>query len=385
VAETISATTARAGSDDDAAPRTVVVGLEAEPEYAELAEEIAEDLPDDLSERFPGFEWRVEVSEIPPKDPAANSTDFVRAARQRMLDAGWDLVVCLTALPLRVRRHPVTAHVDPTHGVGLISVPALGALDLERRAREAVVDLIAGLVGVRVEGDAEDGDRERVRDRLQELAAPLGTAQVRDDGRIRFTNAVVRGNLRLLVGMVRANQPTRVIMRLSRALVAALGTAAYVLASAGYWTLESHMSWPRLLGLVVVALIATSVALIVAHDLWERASTPDERERIALFNTVTTLTIVIGVVSLFLILFAVAAVTASALIPPSAFEKETGIDPGFVDYLRFGLFASAVATLASALGSMVESDLAVREAAYGYRPQPDENDDSGEGEGGRWG
>ncbi len=100
-----------------------------------------------------------------------------------------------------------------------------------------------------------------------------------------------------------------------------------------------------------------------------------------LFNTVTTVTIVIGVVSLFGILFVVATLCAAALIPPAAFEQETGISPGVVDFLRFGLFASAVATLASALGSMVESDLTVREAAYGYRPQPDDAEDGSEEDG----
>jgi hypothetical protein len=362
-------------SHGGSAQGTLVVGIEAEPEYLELAEEIAEDLPEELGERFEDFEWRVEVTEIPPKDPAANSTDFVRAARELMLAEDWDLAVCLTALPLRAHGRPVTAHVSPSHGVGLISVPAFGAVGVEERVREAVLDLVSGLVGVR--GEAEDGDGERIRDRLQELASPLGEAQVRDDGRIRFTTAVIRGNLRLLVGMVRANRPSRVIVRLSRALVAALGTAAYVLASAGYWNLEVHMTWPRLLGLVLVSVVATSVALIAAHDLWERASTPEERERVVLFNVVTTLTVVIGVMSLFGILFVVAALCAAALIPPEAFEQETGISPGVVDYVRFGLFASAVATLASALGSMVEDDLAVRDAAYGYRPQPDDAEDGG--------
>jgi len=71
--------------------------------------------------------------------------------------------------------------------------------------------------------------------------------------------------------------------------VAALGTAADVLASSGFWTLASSMTWPRLLGLALAALILTSGALIVAHDLWEHSTNPTTRERVVLFNAVTAL------------------------------------------------------------------------------------------------
>jgi hypothetical protein len=56
-----------------------------------------------------------------------------------MLEAAWDLVICLTDQPLLVRRRPVTAHVSATHGVGLISVPALGAIGLEERVEDALL------------------------------------------------------------------------------------------------------------------------------------------------------------------------------------------------------------------------------------------------------
>ena len=69
---------------------------------------------------------------------------------------------------------------------------------------------------------------------------------------IRFSTAVVRGNLRLLLGMVRANDPARVVTRLSRATVAALGTAAYVLASSSTWQLAVSLGWPRLLALTLL-------------------------------------------------------------------------------------------------------------------------------------
>jgi hypothetical protein len=315
----------------------------------------------------------VELGHGAPKDPQARIAELVQDARQLLLDNSWDLIICLTDIPLRSDGHrPLTAIASATDGVGLVSVPALGAFDRERKVRQAAVDLIAGLVGRTDEESTKGG--ESVRARLRELASPIGMAQVRDNT-IRFSTAVILGNLRLLVGMVRANHPWRVAVKLSRALVAALGTAAYVLASTGFWTLAHYMTWPRLLGLALAALVTTSVALITAHHLWERSTNPQTRERVILFNAVTTLTIAIGVLTLYLALLAFSVVGSFSLIPEGALHQQVGQATTATDYLRLAWLATSLATLAGALGSLVESDLAVREAAYGYRPPQDRDDD----------
>jgi hypothetical protein len=350
--------------------RTLRVGLHAEPQLGELAERIVGDLGEELERRFPGIECLVELGEGEPKNPQARIAELVQDARRLLLGNRWDLIICLTDIPLRSDDHrPLTAIASATDGVGLISVPALGAIALEERVREAALDLIAALVGF-----DEEEDRKRVQDRLHELASPIGTGQI-DDNTIRFSTAVMRGNLRLLIGMVRANHPWRVTVKLSRALVAALGTAAYVLASTGFWVLASYMTWPRLLGLALAALATTSVALIAAHNVWEHSADPRTRGRVVLFNAVTALTIAIGVLTLYLALLALSVVGSFILIPDGALHAQ--IDrAAAADYLRLAWLATSLATLAGALGSLVESDLAVREAAYGYRPSQAAGDDA---------
>jgi hypothetical protein len=146
--------------------RSVRVGLHAEPQLRDLAERIADDLRGDLKRRFPEIEWRVELGAGKPKDPQAPIAELVQDARQVLLDNDWDLIICLTDIPLRSDDHrPMTAVVSATDGVALISVPALGAFDIERRVREAALNAIEALVG----GNAEDEHelRESVRDRLQ--------------------------------------------------------------------------------------------------------------------------------------------------------------------------------------------------------------------------
>ena len=158
----------------------------------------------------------------------------------------------------------------------------------------------------------------------EELASSLARAQVRDSATVRFVAATIRGNLRLLVGMVRANDPARVIVQLSRALTAALGTGAIALANVSVWQLSDGMTWPRLVGLTLASAVATVLALILAHGLWERRDAPEAREQIVLFNLVTAVTLVLGVLALSGALFAIEAAAAGALIPPRLLERQLG-------------------------------------------------------------
>jgi hypothetical protein len=344
----------------------IVIGIVAAPGAArERAEELAATLPADLGARFPGVEWRAAVADADPAQPTADAHELVDAVRRRMLAEGWDLAVGLTDLPLRLGRRPVTAHASASHGVGLVSLPALGAVGLTRRLRRAVVRLIEGMLGesVGVRGELKGRDA-RLRRRLRELGSPLGHARVQDDGTVGFVGATLRGNLRLLVGMVRANEPSRIIVRLSRALLGSLGTAAVAVVTRDLWVLADRVSWPRLAVLAVIAVLGTGMALVVAHGLWERAPSPAARERVVLFNLATVITVALGVLTLYAGLFALSLAGELVLIPPSLFESTVRHDVGAVDYVRLACMIAALATLGGALGSLLESDDAVRDAAY---------------------
>jgi uncharacterized membrane protein len=335
-----------------------------------LADGLSEDLPPELARRFPGVEWRVEVREAPPAGPAATGAELVEAVRRRLLAEGWELAVGLTDLPLHAGRRPVSAHASATHGVGLVSVPALGAVAVRRRLRAAVVRLLEGLLGESdgTGGDGDDAGRQaRMAARLRELASPLGRAQVRDDGTVRFVGATLRRNVRLLVGMVRANRPSRVVARLSGALIGALGTGAFAIATSDVWKLADGMDWTRLALLSVLSIVATCVALIAAHGLWERTPERAARERVVLFNIATTATITLGVVVLYAALLALTTACAAALITSRTLENAVGHPVGIVDYLQLAWLAATLATIGGALGSLVDSDLDVRDAAYRAR------------------
>lgn len=356
-----------------AGAETIRLGIVAAPGLAEeLAGELAEDLPALLGERVSSaVAWDVAVAVDPRAgEPGASGVDVIDAARERMLREGWSLAVCLTDLPLRIGGRPVVADASATHAVGLVCLPALGALHLRRRAGEAVVGLMTGLMGERM-GESADGDgrRRRVTRRLVELAAPVHRVEPADDEvDVLYVAAVVRGNVRLLAGMVRANRPWRLIVGLSRALAAAVGAAVFALIQSDTWTIATSQGWVRLAALTIVSIVGTVVTLIVAHELWERPSDPRVREQVVLFNAATALTVGLGVVCLYVGLFVLALAGASLLLTSGLLSSALGRHAGLGDYVELAWFVSSLATVGGALGAGLESDDAVRQAAYGYHP-----------------
>jgi hypothetical protein len=290
-------------------------------------------------------------------------------ARRRMLTEGWDVVIVLTDLPLHVGRRPVTAHASIALGVGVVSVPALGALALERRVLEAVLRVVDRLLEQRATGRrrAPRTSRWRLRARLRALTSPVGHAVGSEERTVRFVTATVPGNLRLLVGMVRANRPWRLVAGLSRALVAALGTAAFGITSPGIWLLMNGMGWMRLLALSLGSVLVICVTLVAVHGLWERSPRPEVRQRVILINLATALTIAVGILTHYVALLVINFIAAAALIVPRVFEMQLHHSVGAWDYLKLAWLVSSLATIGGALGAAVESDIAVRQAAYGYR------------------
>ena len=326
----------------------------------ERAARLAERLPGVLEARFGVAGWDVAVVREPPVAAGTDARGLVDLGRTRLLDHGWDLAVVLTDLPLRLERRPVTAHASPLHGVGLLSVPALGAVQVGRRTQDAVVGLVEALLG-----GSDDDDREELADRVRELQDDDDVD--RAGGGVVLAARVVSGNLRLLLGMVRANRPWRLALRLSRTLSAAAAAGVLALITPDVWLLADAYGPVRLALLGVASVVVTTVALVAGAELWERPTGGGSRRQVTLFNLATTLTVLIGVTALHLALLVVSLVGAFALVVPGVLADAVGHDVGVLDLVRLAWFTTILSTVAGALGAGLESDEAVREAAYTYR------------------
>jgi hypothetical protein len=329
--------------------RTVALGVVTAPgASAAVATAIVSDLAEQLEAELRRARWVVEVRTDLVVAPPVDDHGLVDTVRSRLLDEGWDLSVLLTHLPLTVRGRPVVAHASPVHGVAVVCVPALGAVNVERRVRNTVVRLVRTL-----------------------FAEERGQLADDDLGVLRFTSRVLVGNLRLLVGMVRMNRPWRFAARLSRALTGAAAAGALALMSLDTWQLADSFGTPRLVGLAIGSILATCLTLIVGAELWERPVHGSAPQQTLLFNFATTVTVLLGVLWLYAAILLTAVVTAKVVVVRPLLEEVLRHPAGTGDVLRVAWLAASVAMVGGALGAGLESDEAVRAAAYTHlEPEP---------------
>jgi hypothetical protein len=327
----------------------VALGVIVAPRFERESGEIAAELAEDLHEHYGSVEWQIDLVVDALVTPQATATEIFQAARVKLLERDWDLAIVVTDLPVRIGGRTVAQQVSPILGIAVVSLPALGAVHLRRRLRRALLDLVGNLVG------------DSAGEALQELATDTEHAAL-------FVPTVLLSNLRLLVGMVRANRPWRIATRLYRALVAALAAGAFGVVSPEIWRVSAAMDWWRLVATSLLSITITVVAVIAAHGLWERAPDPRVREQVILFNVATAGTVLVGILTLYAALFALILLGEGIVIAPSFFDQALGRATGLADYLRLAWFLASLATVGGALGAALESDEAVREAAYTFSP-----------------
>jgi hypothetical protein len=276
-------------------------------------------------------------------------------------------VVCVTDLPLQTARRPVIAHVSATHGVAVLSMPALGPVSLRKRTADTVVRLIGHMLGD-ITRPADAGPRRPVAETVTRRMRELGTRMERGEHGVGFAARVVSGNIWLLLGMLRANRPWRLALRLMRVLAAAFAAGVFALVMSDIWRLAEYLGPARLIVIAAGSVAGIIVTTVVTTGLWERSPHPAAREQVILFNIVTAATVGIGVVVLYLALFIAMLAATLLLVPGDLLSIQLGHPADAADQIRLAWLAASIATLGGALGAALESHETVREAAYTYQP-----------------
>jgi hypothetical protein len=356
----------------DTTPREIVIGLLADPGLAEtLASSVAEDLPPALDRARPdgsaAVRWRVETVRGPVGLDSQGLLPMLRSGDRLRRRHHWDVVVLITDLPRRTGTQPLVSDFGADEGVGLVSLPALGAVRLAQRLRAAIVDLVVdGLLAERGVDPVAAPVAARERRWLTPPLARVPSTEEGIDAHLALQGT--RGSVRLLAGLVRANRPWRLVPSLGPTLAAAAAGSAFGVFYSNIWELANALSPARLAVVLVLAVAAMSVWLITDNGLWERPAAREHREEAALFNAATAATISSGVACMTVLLFVITTGAAALVIPPGLLPAQPGTG-SLVAYLKLGVLASSMGVVAGALGSKLTSPEAVRSAAYSAREQ----------------
>ncbi|MEA2457139.1 MAG: hypothetical protein QOC95_111 [Thermoleophilaceae bacterium] len=331
---------------------------------------LARDLPKRLSREVEGsLDWHVEVAdETFTLDQSLE--EILETGREWMRKRGWELVICLIDLPLYAENRPLVAEVSATSHVAVLSLPALGGLLLKKRMSEATVRIADALVGE--QGAEQQGDTDRLAELLGERAAPIERKQPDEDPvDVRFLGTSRRGRVRLLLGMVRANRPWRLIFGLSSALATALATGAFGLVTNTIWQLSDALSAWRLAVAAIGSVGLMVTWLIVRHGIWEQRSEREgvDAERAALYNATSVLTLTVGVLCIYAVMFVLDLAAAGFVIDANVLSSSNGLSHsvGVTDYLELAWLTTSAAIVGGALGSTLQSQEHVRRVAYGAR------------------
>ena len=240
----------------------------------------------------------------------------------------------MTALPLQTARRPVIAHVGATHGVAVLSMPALGSVSVRKRTVETIVRLLGHMLG-----DLEQAEDAAERLPLAEVVTrrirELGARTERGEQGLGFGARVVTGNIWLLLGMLRANRPWRLALRLMRALAVAFAAGVFALVTSDIWRLSCYFGPLRMVVIALGSVAAITVTIMVSTGLWERSPHPAAREQVALFNIVTAATVGLGVAALYLALFIAMLAAALLLVPGNLLGLVLGHSAGVADQVSW--------------------------------------------------
>jgi len=351
-----------------------VVALLADPDApTEVARRMARELPARLADASGGHRrFDVEVVSEPFTAGTEDPTVLTRRLLDRVREEKWDIVVALTDLPLHSRGHKLVVDLSHEHGLALLSLPSLGGLRFESKARRAVEEAVLSLAGAQAteaEGAAHRRSLGNFTSRLASVhRAPVGDEEAAD---LRYVVGGLGGYLRVLGGMVRANRPWRLVPGLSKALAAALAAGAIAIVNSTMWSLAVSLDTTRLV-IATVGSIALMIGwLIVDAHLWHRATehSPQERKRAVLYNASTVVTVGIGVLICYVGLLLISLVWALFILNGPVFASMTRTPLHATEYWTLAWFVASVATVGGALGSGLESDEAIRSAAYSKREQ----------------
>jgi hypothetical protein len=173
--------------------------------------------------------------------------------------------------------------------------------------------------------------------------------------------------------MVRDNRPWVLVPHLASATAAAAAAAAAGIFYNSIWGMAVALPAWRLTLIMVASITVMALWLLIYNHLWERPDDHHTPAEVVIYNLSTAVTLLLGVACMYGLLYVAALAVSALVIDPGYLQSQLHHRVGFGDYAALAWLASSIGVVAGALGSSLDSEEAVRKAAYGRRERERQN------------
>jgi hypothetical protein len=373
-------------------------------------DEARERVLETLSRDLPGFEWRMPVveRETPPgPSPQVEIVDLLDQGVIERQAKGWDFALVLTGADLQSFYKPFalgaparslfvaaasTVRIDPRasgRGVGDRSGSEDDRIEVMTvRLHALVLHLFGHLADLGHSDDPEsymfdlgavtDLDRMRrfsseVVEALEEELEDVADVRLEEErgayrrGRVGFYLRAIRHNRGDIADGVRRARPWQFPLRFSRLTAAAFSALLILMMTAEAWDLGMSQEPIFVVVLSLATLVGASVYLLRRQGLLVRRQISRLTELTVVSNVSTVISVALGMITTYAMLFGTMLVLARALYRPrlvAAWAESLGGSVGWAQYLVLAGFVASLGLLIGALGASFEGQTYFRHVAW---------------------
>lgn len=340
----------------------------------------------ELQNRFPEFTWRLhlvqreEMTTGRREEPVAF---FQQGQTERDLHK-WDFVLVMTSADLIGHDKPFAlAAVSRTLDLAVISTARVDPRAVDASvARESRIRMLAHRIAVivlRCLGHLNGLDHHPHRDNLMwdaddvEELDPTGTLTAAQIERMR-KNLLAIADARLeevaaprslvlflmraawcqrreiLAGVVQA-APWEFPIRLSRLTTAAVSASLILLMTAEVWDMSMNQSLTSAAGLMLTVITVMTAYVVIRQQLLVRRQDRLMTEQIAVSNITATVTVLCGMVTTMLALFAASLIVSRLLFPQQLVRNWAATLDGPAGFTHYLLLCGVVTALSVSIGA----------------------------------
>ncbi|MEZ4864956.1 MAG: hypothetical protein R3C14_26820 [Caldilineaceae bacterium] len=332
-------------------------------------------LLDLLQEQFPQFYWQMELYAEYRYSPygALELLPLLELGVHEKLSHGWDFALVLVPNELMPRTRTFTVGVPSSAlEVAALSSARLGvAKELSEGLAALALHLLGHVWGLEHEAQGPmcppeacealhlqpfpSHQQQSVAQRLSEVADARVEEEEPNRGRLAFYWRSFWADPSSILIDTWGYAPWRMPFRMGRLTAAAMVSIVFLLLGAEAWEVGVHTTGLQLTASAIVAVLMATFFLFWGQNLGEIARHIGWREQLVRTRIVVFVTLLIGLSSLWVVLFGLSYL-AAAYVPAKVPLKWLGepIGPGAL--VRHAAFMATLGVLAGALGGNLEEE-----------------------------